>query len=410
MIEAAIIHGHSQPWMYDVLALTMEISGRPKNEIERVLFSSIDFTGATYESLIYSAAYLMRFDRHDSALKLYRQASELQPARPEPYVLSLNQMKHIKELDNIEWVVTGVLSQVWTSGYEARHRRARAIAIETEKKLRDQDKIKQADRFAKLVRQAQQRDLVVKISWSGDGDIDLIVEEPWGSVCSAESTYSAGGGAFLHEGYGPRVENSYESYVCSRGAPGTYRIHIRHILGEIVGKRVRLNIMRYQGTADEFSQSLIVPVTDQDQVIHVALPNGRRNRLRAVPDKNESQAMSNRRERSPILQLLARNHSRTHRAGRSFQESRNVINQSVAGGGPAGGLTVGFTPVVTVLSEGITMSAMALVSGDRRYVRLSIAPSFNTITDVFTFSFVNFGGGGGGGAGNTIGGQTGNGM
>jgi len=31
---------------------------------------------------------------------------------------------------------------------------------------------------------------------------------------------------------------------------------------------------------------------------------------------------------------------------------------------------------------------MAVISGDRRYVRLTLSPQFNDITDVFTFSFV----------------------
>jgi hypothetical protein len=72
----------------------------------------------------------------------------------------------------------------------------------------------------------------------------------------------------------------------------------------------------------------------------------------------------------------------------------------------AGGANVGFTPVVTVLSEGATLSAMAIISADRRYVRITTVPVFTTITDVFTFSFINSGNptgnpglGGGGNAG-----------
>jgi hypothetical protein len=34
---------------------------------------------------------------------------------------------------------------------------------------------------------------------------------------------------------------------------------------------------------------------------------------------------------------------------------------------------------------------MAVVSPDRRYVRLSLAPTFTAITDVFTFSFAGSG-------------------
>jgi type II secretory pathway component GspD/PulD (secretin) len=56
---------------------------------------------------------------------------------------------------------------------------------------------------------------------------------------------------------------------------------------------------------------------------------------------------------------------------------------------------VGFQPIITVIPEGISLSVAAVVSADRRYVRLSVFPLFTTITDVFTFSFITGGGVGG---------------
>ncbi len=53
-----------------------------------------------------------------------------------------------------------------------------------------------------------------------------------------------------------------------------------------------------------------------------------------------------------------------------------------------GFFSVGFQPQITVLSEGVTMSVQAVISADRRYVRLTVVPSFTAITDVQTFSFV----------------------
>ncbi len=68
---------------------------------------------------------------------------------------------------------------------------------------------------------------------------------------------------------------------------------------------------------------------------------------------------------------------------------------------------VGFTPQITVLPEGVSMTVQAVISADRRYVRLTVIPQFTAITDVQEFSFVsgagsstiqgNTGGGGGGG-------------
>jgi general secretion pathway protein D len=63
---------------------------------------------------------------------------------------------------------------------------------------------------------------------------------------------------------------------------------------------------------------------------------------------------------------------------------------------------VGFQPVIQNIQDGIFMTVQAVVSADRRYVRLSVAPFFNNVTDVFTFSFVS-------GAQPTIGGQGGGG-
>ena len=44
-------------------------------------------------------------------------------------------------------------------------------------------------------------------------------------------------------------------------------------------------------------------------------------------------------------------------------------------------------PVIVVLSEGTTMTVQAVVSDDRRYVRLTIVPFFSQIGDVQTFTF-----------------------
>ena len=63
---------------------------------------------------------------------------------------------------------------------------------------------------------------------------------------------------------------------------------------------------------------------------------------------------------------------------------------------------VGFAPIVAFIPEGVSLTATAVVSADRRYVRLALAPMFNSIVDVATFNFltgVSTGGGQGGGQG-----------
>jgi type II secretory pathway component GspD/PulD (secretin) len=74
-----------------------------------------------------------------------------------------------------------------------------------------------------------------------------------------------------------------------------------------------------------------------------------------------------------------------------------------------GFFSVGFQPVITVISDGVQMQVIAVISADRRYVRLTVAPVFTTITDVQTFSFLSGVGAGtqGGNTGNQLGQQGG---
>jgi hypothetical protein len=78
----------------------------------------------------------------------------------------------------------------------------------------------------------------------------------------------------------------------------------------------------------------------------------------------------------------------------------------------AGG-AVGYQPVIREIPEGANMSATAVISADRRFVRISPQPLFSGISEVNTFNFVSgqggqteggtggtgFGGGGFGGGG-----------
>ena len=56
---------------------------------------------------------------------------------------------------------------------------------------------------------------------------------------------------------------------------------------------------------------------------------------------------------------------------------------------------VGFQPQITQLPEGAGMTTLAIISADRRYVRISPAPFFSQVGDVTTFNFVTGGEGAG---------------
>lgn len=408
-IQSALANGHGQPWMYDVLVRSMRIDKRPQEQINRVLASRIDFTAADTANMLYTAATFVRFGGHDLALRLYRQSSRIEPTRPEPYVLGLKLARRLKDHDAVKWAATGILTTVWTGHHVDMHRQAENAAADSVAQLLKAGRKKEAADFKQAMKSARQRDLMLRLEWAGPADLDLFVEEPTGSVCSRSNRHTVNGGVLAHDGFGPNPKNSYEEYVCAKGKPGKYRVRIRHIHGRIVGKRAKLTVIRGFGTKTASKQTYSVQLGAEDRVIRLSLPNGRRRELAVVPDEDPAPLGVSRLRRSFTGRVTPSPAAR--RAARRFGASRRRL---------VGNRRVGFQPVVSVLSEGVTMSAMAVVSADRRYVRITAVPSFTAITDVFTFSFVNNGnpggnpglGGGGqggiGGGGVGVGGGAGN--
>jgi type II secretory pathway component GspD/PulD (secretin) len=77
----------------------------------------------------------------------------------------------------------------------------------------------------------------------------------------------------------------------------------------------------------------------------------------------------------------------------------------------ASAFSVGFQPIIQTIQEGSSLTVRAVISADRRYVRLAVLPTFQNITAVFTFSFIGASTGAaglsGGLTGGTAGGTTG---
>lgn len=372
-LEQAILAGQlteaGNGWIHEVLALSMESAGRPKNEIERVLMSSQDLIDGNADSMMRLAEYLTRFDRFDRAIELYRQASYLSPGRPEPFVRALELARRSGNVEAVVWCAPEVLSFAWGKDREALRRSAEQAASDAIQKLMKDGKISKALQLQEAMRKAKGLDLVVRLEWNGPGDLDLLVEEPTGTICSMEKPFTAAGGAFVHDGYGPNQANCYDEYVCPSAIQGEYRLRIRHIRGDIVAKRARLIITRGKNTDHEETETQTIVLGKTDSIVRMSLATGRR--LAADADVPV-----------PVKQ--------TGRRGAAGSAIMSQISPNPVGVIPnvGSGGAVGYQPVISVISEGVAMNALATVSGDRRYVRINANPSFSSITDVFTFSFV----------------------
>ncbi len=372
-LRAALLAGQPEPWMYEVLALSMEIQGAPKKEVERILLSAIDFNALDVGNLLGSAAYLVRLGAPAQALKLYRQVSQLEPSRPEPYLLGSKLADKLKDVDAIVWSCTGVLTYYWFDDYQKQHQDAIGLLRSWQLNLEKGGETERAHELELALKQALWRDLQIRLVWSGEADLDLIVHEPLGTVCSFADRYTQSGGALLHEGAGPNQANCYEEYVCAYAAAGYYVVHVEHVSGKIVGNRARLEVTRYAGR--EHEQKDVIPIVFDERVkkYRISLHQGRRTEKTPVFTPLPQSTSARKRQTQQTLAQLRH----------EMVQSKPWLNQLRQN--PVG--AVGYTPQVATVSSGVNLTAQATISADRRYVRIGLQPTLTQVTDVFTFSF-----------------------
>jgi hypothetical protein len=69
------------------------------------------------------------------------------------------------------------------------------------------------------------------------------------------------------------------------------------------------------------------------------------------------------------------------------RETRDALRRMAAARHGATASAAGFFPVITVLPQGASLTASAVVSPDRRHVRITVNPFFSSIGPVDTFNF-----------------------
>ena len=157
---------------------------------------------------------------------------------------------------------------------------------------------------------------------------------------------------------------------------------------------MRVEVLRHAGTPQESREEFYVPLKAVHTPTLVTLRGGRRMSLTAVDPSSPPPPP----RRLRLADLTDGGSSPLDRRGLGPVPGVNNQTGNVAGG------AVGLRPNVQLLDEGITLGASAVVSADRRFVRLSLSPQFTNILDVFNFTFAGTNTGGGPGPGGIQGG------
>jgi len=413
LILAALRNQQAQPWMYEALGLAMQADNRSLEDIDRTFMSAVDFVQGP-EHMMYLAEYLVEVGLEKRALQLFKQLATAEPSAPRPFVNALRIAKKFDDVDAIKWSTVGILSLAWNEDEAAVWHEAYDMAAATLDRLRTENRQSEADEYQQKLDQSLIRDIVVVISYTGEADLDLIVEEPGGTVCSSRTPRTTGGGVLLGDGarrLDKKASVSHsESYVCPSGYEGVYRALIRRVWGKLATGKVTVDIYTHYLSKHESHIHKLIPLNDDEALIVFDLKGGRRTE----PLAKQQLANAVAKQVHVSQQILGQQLAAAGNAGslNSFLNSRG-IGPAVGGAAFAPFFArgaVGYQPVITVLPSGAQMTVRpAVVSHDRRYVRVSPVPFFSGISQVNTFNYVTGSSGtsNGGSGGSSFGGGSG---
>ena len=208
----------------------------------------------------------------------------------------------------MEWAAGHILSQEWTVDNRELHLKAEAKLNALSAYLQRKGEQAKADRLQDVLRNAQQRDMIVRISWekglSGPADFELMVKEPNGSVASSLQRATPGGGILT----GNTLEHQTDaSYVASKAFSGDYEITIKRLWGQPLNSEVMLEIIRHDGTEVKHLQRLPIRMEKDEHKLTVKLDKGRRTQVARItpvlPQKTVKQ-VERRSSSSGVLDKL----------------------------------------------------------------------------------------------------------
>jgi tetratricopeptide (TPR) repeat protein len=417
LLSAAIACGRAEPWMYEALALALEAAGKPRDEVERALLSTAEFASTPTE-LLALAQYLARFGSPQRAIRLCKQITNVEPANREAYALAMTLAARADDQATLRWACPGVLAHEWPADQREIFTRAGRLAKTTIDALEQAGRKDEAADFRAAVDRALVRDIELELTWNGDADIDLIVEEPPGTVCSLASPRSSSGGTLLADTDAPADPANAthrERYIATEAFPGTYRVLVRRTWGKVAADTVTATVTLYRGTPFEQKLKKQIAVRAEDAAVTIDVPAGRRRE--PVFDAQVAQDVVAQQQLGQAILAQQLAGMADPGAAASLSQSRRTAPQTGSPGGPGMPFfrsgAAGYQPIITTLPEGTNMFAQAVVSADRRYVRVTATPLFSGVGQVTQFNFSGGGAqgtGGGGGGGMGGGGMGGGGM
>ncbi|MFO0925935.1 MAG: hypothetical protein U0736_02720 [Gemmataceae bacterium] len=373
-----------RPWVYKALATALRESGGSADEIERAEVSAADLEPLNATGYLTAARALAEDRNYERALAFCKQAAQLEPNVPVPYADAARYAEMAKDTRAMGWAVSHLLRQDWP----VRNQELQQTALERLEALARRVDRPDADRLRQEVAEQRRRDLVVKLLWQGEADLDLKVHEPSGSLCTPLARQTVGGGTLLADTISDG--NNNETYVAAEAFSGEYVILVERIWGKPLGNKAQLKIIRHQGTPQETEQLVTLRMTSNiSDPIKVTLDNGRRTETAFVPPAGAYQPLE-----ESTAGLDSSDQVLNRLRALADPEVTETVEKGIRGGTLSPGRVVDRPTRVTTkasendrtlyqnkvtsfVSNSADLTAQAVLAADRQSIRLSLNPVYN---------------------------------
>jgi hypothetical protein len=267
---------NKETWMYEAAAMAAEMIGKPE-DVKKYLGFAADLALKSHNpnALISVADKLYLKGYYERVGPLLDEAAAKVPHRSDPLIMSINLAQQTRDPIRMRHAIRDLLSLGWPGEDDYFRRESRNQADKLAKLLREEGRSGEADDLMASLPDSQARDLFIRLTWTGDANYDLVVDEPLGAKASVAMPRTVFGGAILNDG---RLRHAEEVYVCPRGFDGVYQIHVDEAYSDPKNPptRLTLEVITHEGTPQEHTQTFPLNPAQPGKPIEIKLEGGRR--------------------------------------------------------------------------------------------------------------------------------------
>ena len=210
--------------------------------------SAVDFADNT-DDLMYIGTYLGRRSGCTSGPEVFRQAATWIRCGPSPTCSDCRRPERLNDLDGLKWASLGILGQAWPKEQANVWQAGLGVAKEVLDKLRAEKRTKEADAFLASSMKPCAAIASSIVTWTGEADVDLLVEEPGGTICSLRNPRTtAAASSSATPSARPAATASAaiaKPTFAPRASDGTYRMLVRRVWGNVTAGKVNVEVVTH---------------------------------------------------------------------------------------------------------------------------------------------------------------------